>query len=230
MRKMTEKQQEARDLRVTGRTLRSIAKELHVSLGSISLWTRNVKIPEHLLCERKQGQVDNLRDFRLTAGLTRSERCAKQRKIWEAEGRAKAKLHKDLLHTQGCMLYWAEGSKANNRNVVRLSNSDPEMVRLFMRFLRESLSIPNEKIKGRVHCYLNNGLTLKEVEDYWLGVSGTFPVNLRKAQVQESSSQKNHRVHPYGTWHIEVCSTQALQHIFGAIQEYGGFGRTEESW
>jgi hypothetical protein len=32
---------------------------------------------------------------------------------------------------------------------------------------------------------------------------------------------------PYGTCRLMVHSTQVVQHIYGAIQEYGGFDRPE---
>ena len=48
------------------------------------------------------------------------------------------------------MLYWAEGAKA--RNSVRFSNSDPEMLRFFLAFLRRYFSIGDAVV--RVTCNL----------------------------------------------------------------------------
>jgi hypothetical protein len=70
----------------------------------------------------------------------------------------------------GCMLYWAEGSKTHN--VARLSNSDPEVVRFLVNFLRRHFAVDDE-------C------------------------------------------------RVSVHGTQVVQTIYGAIQEYGGFGRPE---
>ena len=63
------------------------------------------------------------------------------------------------------MLYWAEGSKDRCR--VVFSNSDVDMMRLFMRFLRECHRIPPERITFACNCYLGNGLALEEIERYW---------------------------------------------------------------
>jgi hypothetical protein len=41
------------------------------------------------------------------------------------------------------MLYWAEGSR--ERNAIKFTNSDPEMLRFFMRFLRLSFAVPDRK-------------------------------------------------------------------------------------
>jgi hypothetical protein len=47
----------------------------------------------------------------------------------QEEGRALAR-RGERLFLAGCMLYWAEGGQ--DRNQVRFSNSDPEMIRVFV--------------------------------------------------------------------------------------------------
>lgn len=42
---------------------------------------------------------------------------------------------RDWLHVAGCMLYWGEGNKG--KNDLAITNSDPDLLRLFLRFLRE---------------------------------------------------------------------------------------------
>lgn len=66
----------------------------------------------------------------------------------------------------GCMLYWAEGSK--NRNMVIFANSDPAMLRFFARFLRECFGVRPKDFSVRLNVYTNNGLSIDEIEDYWL--------------------------------------------------------------
>ena len=55
------------------------------------------------------------------------------RVLAQEEGRQLAE-RCEALHVAGCMLYWAEGAK--DRNQIRFTNSDPEMARFFVRFLR----------------------------------------------------------------------------------------------
>ena len=42
-----------------------------------------------------------------------------------------------------------------------------------------------------------------------------------------ASKRKRVNMLPYGTCKLTVSSTQIVQHIYGAIQEYGGFDRPE---
>lgn len=59
---------------------------------------------------------------------------------------------------------------------------------------------------------------------------GLPPACLRKSTVNRYSkySQKKRRNKlPYGTCRLLAYDTTVVQHIYGAIQEYGGFDREE---
>jgi hypothetical protein len=43
---------------------------------------------------------------------------------------------------------------------------------------------------------------------------------------KDSKKKRRNRL-PYGTCRLGVNDTQIVQHIYGAIQEYGGFDREE---
>lgn len=121
------------------------------------------------------------------------------------------------------MLYWADGAKS--RNTIEFANSDPNMVRLFCRFLRECLGVPDERIRVRLNVYTRNGMSLQEIEDHWLGTLD-LPGSCLRGHVLNhtpTSSSGRKRTLPYSVCTIRVHSTRLVQHIFGAIQEYGGF-------
>lgn len=128
------------------------------------------------------------------------------------------------------MLYWAEGSKG--RNTAQLVNSDPQLVGVFVNFLRECLGVTPEDLRVSVNVYLGNGLSLDEVETSWLELLDVPASSLRKAVVNQfptSSSGKRLNKLPHGVCKVTVAnSTQIVQHIYGAIQEYGGF--SEPHW
>lgn len=125
----------------------------------------------------------------------------------------------------GCMLYWAEGAK--DRNTIKFCNSDPKMVRFFCEFLRGSLGIPSRRFSLRLNLYTNNGMTIQEVEEFWLDLLDLPRSSLRKHQLNHyptsTSGAKRNKL-PFGVCTLNVhSSTRELQHIYGAIQEYAGF-------
>jgi hypothetical protein len=153
-----------------------------------------------------------------------AERRRELRRGWQEEGRLKARAG-DPLHQAGCMLYWAEGNK--DRNLVKLANSDVYLVRYFTQFLAACLGVVPTDITVRLNLYTGNGLSIREVEDYWLGHLGLPRSCLRKHSINNrpirSQGLRKNKL-PYGVCSLQVLrSTRIVQHIYGAIQEYGGF-------
>jgi hypothetical protein len=141
----------------------------------------------------------------------------------QAEGRAAAR-DGNRLHLAGCMLYWAEGSK--RRNAVQFTNSDPRMVAFFRRFLVEGPCLKPADIHLSINVYTNNGMGIDEIERYWLDLL-RLPRSSARAHVLNhtptSSSGRARNKLPYGVARLSVHQTRMVQHIYGAIQEYGGF-------
>lgn len=69
-----------------------------------------------------------------------------------------------------------------------------------------------------------------EIEQFWLDTLDLPRERLCKSFVNvysKYSQKKRQNKLPYGTTRITVHSTQVVQSIFGALQEYGGFERPE---
>jgi len=58
------------------------------------------------------------------------------------------------LFISGLMLYWAEGCKPKNK-VVDLSNSNPKIVYLFLKMLRDIYNIKEDRLRALLYCYSN---------------------------------------------------------------------------
>jgi hypothetical protein len=83
----------------------------------------------------------------------------------------------------------------------------------------------------RLNVYTGNGRSVEEVEQYWLELLDLPATCLRKHTVNHlptSSSGRARNKLPYGVCTLVVHSTQVVQHVYGAIQEYGGF--EEPAW
>jgi hypothetical protein len=107
------------------------------------------------------------------------------------------------------------------------TNSDAEMLRAYLRFLRGPCEVEDERIALSVNCHLNNGLSVAEIEAWWLAQLDLLASALRAATVNRPStaSRWGRNVLVYGTGRLSVHSTFLMQSIYGAIQEYAGFDR-----
>jgi hypothetical protein len=135
MRAKAEERAKARELRAAGEPYKRIAAQLGVSVNSAYRWTRDIELTD----EQKQrnqtgprGPQNPLHIARRAEAWRRMHR--ERRRTYQEEGRQRAR-RREPLHMAGCMLYWAEGSK--QRNTLTFANSDVEMVRFFLVFLRE---------------------------------------------------------------------------------------------
>jgi hypothetical protein len=163
----------------------------------------------------------------LNGSASNAQRWRNRRIAYQEEGRRLAR-RGEPLHIAGCMLYWAEGAKV--RNQIRFSNSDPEMARYFVTFLRAYFDLRDTEIRLTCNLFADHVERQHEIETFWLDTLGLPRSSLCKSTVNvysKYSEKKRRNKLPYGTCRIVVSKTRVVQSIFGAIQEYAGFEREE---
>jgi hypothetical protein len=67
------------------------------------------------------------------------------------------------LFVAGLFLYWGEGTKAS-RNLVALTNTDPSMLRLFIKWLN-LMGVKKNLLKVKLHLYID--MNIKEIMSFW---------------------------------------------------------------
>ena len=163
-------------LRKKGFSYSEILKEIPVAKSTLSLWLRSVGLA------KKQRQ--RLTEKRLNVLLRGAKAKKDQRLILTKEIKDKAKkeigeLSKRELWLIGTALYWAEGSKQKEHNVsqvVKFSNSDPLMIRIFLRWLKNICKISKSEIYFRIALHETAINKLAKVQKYWANITG-FSIN-----------------------------------------------------
>jgi hypothetical protein len=221
----TSERLEARRLRHEGRSIKYIARRVGVSQSSVSVWVRDIALsPEQT---ERLSLNRGMHPRQVRAREVRSEWHRARRRGAQEDGRLYARAG-DPLHVAGCMLYWAEGSKT--RNAVKITNSDPEVLRLFVRYLRAYFDVPDDRFRVTCNLFADHIVKRAAIEQYWLDQLELPHESLCKSVVNtysKYSQKKRANRLQYGTCRVAVNQTAIVQHIFGAIQEYGGFERPE---
>jgi hypothetical protein len=206
----------ARKLRLEGLSIGEIANRVGVAKSSVSLWVRDIELSP---AQRKQlsrnGYSIELIEKRRIRRLEniRLKRAA----IMQEAARDIKKLSPDLLWLMGVALYWGEGGKTV-RGGVRLSNSDPAVISLMMRFFRETCKVPDEKFRGHIHTFSHSNADA--AERFWSRVSSIPRKRFYKTYVKPSGASKNKRdTLPYGTLEINVHDTTLFFKITGWIEK-----------
>ncbi|MFL5953538.1 MAG: hypothetical protein ACJ76I_05465 [Gaiellaceae bacterium] len=216
-----EARDEARRMRLEGASITEIENALGVARSSVSRWTRDLT----LAAEQRARLVERVRLGPLVAGERKAAAAREIRRDYQEDGRRLAQ-ERDLTYAAGCMLYWAEGSKA--RNAVQLTNSDPELVAFFVSFLRRHFEVESSRIRLACNLFADHLARQREIEDFWLGRLELRRDSLRASTINtysKYSQKKRTNKLPYGTAAVRVYDTRIVQTIYGSIQELAGFDR-----
>jgi hypothetical protein len=111
-----------------------------------------------------------------------------------------------------------------------LYNSDPDMVRFFVSFLRTFLPLTDEQISITCNLFADHIVRQHEIEQFWLDKLELPRTSLRRSTVNtysKYSQEKRQNKLPYGTCRVVVSKTAVIQSIYGSIQEYAGIERPE---
>ena len=141
----------ARELRTQGQSYNEIAAELAVSKSSVSLWVRDLPCPERFEYVHNERRLEGLRRY----NQARTARLAAE--VQAASAEIEALTDREIL-IAGAIAYWCEGVKIKpyrrSSGRVVFMNSDPGLVRFFLRFL-EVTGVQPIDLVFRVHIHEN---------------------------------------------------------------------------
>lgn len=175
-------------------SISEIAKRFNLNSSSILKRMRKYNIPRRTLEESSYVVYKDKPKFRIKESLTPTD---------------------EKLKIAGVMLYWAEGNKTND--IVDFANSDPEMVQLFLRFLRKICGISNERL--RVFLYAYSLQDIEELKEYWSKLLDIPQKQFTKPYIRRSNKNLSNRKLPYGLVHIRYNDKRLFETILGWIDE-----------
>lgn len=210
-----EEQLKARALRKKGYSIGDIARRLRVSRGSVSLWVRDIK-----LTSSQRAQLTANGFSKNAIEKRRINRISKRKKahlaVFQDAQHEVDRLSKKDLWLLGVALYWGEGSKTY-KGVVSISNSDPAVIKIMMRFYREILNVSEERFRCHVHTFSH--LNANVTEKYWSSITNVPVKQFYKTYSKPSKAGKGKRdTLPYGTVAVDVCDTKLLLKMMGWIE------------
>lgn len=193
-------------LRSLGLSYREISEIVPVAKGTLSGWCRDVPLDAGTrlrLNERTRARTGH------HLGALRN-RLKREVQIAAIRGQASTEVPlraRSLLWLAGVMLYWAEGSKGK---AVRVTNSDPRLIALMMRWFRQSLGISNDRFTVRLH--LHTGQDEDEARTFWSAVTGVPRAQFGKTFWKAEGSGHRKNVLHRGTAQVVVRRSGDLLH------------------
>lgn len=213
--KLIEKEK-ARALRKQGKSINQIVEEAGLSKASVSEWVRDIVLTQAQrnkisLRGRSVESIERRRINRL------ANEKAKRQIIIDKAKQDFTSISLEQLKLIGIILYLGEGGKTK-RAMVRMANSDPEIIKIMVKFLREICNVPEDKFRGHIHTFTH--ADIEKTERYWSKVTGISRRQFFKTYTKPSSaSLQKRKTLPFGTFDICVCDTRLMLTILGWIEK-----------
>lgn len=158
----------ARLLRARGHLLREIADELGVSVKTVHVWTTGLPVPHRARHGGDAAHVALMNERRWAAHRRHRDIESQQRKL--AAANEVGLVDDRTLLLLGAVAYWCEGTKSKPwrpRSTMTFINSDPVLIRLFVRWLG-LVGVPPERWVVRLQ--IHETADVPAAEQYWRGV------------------------------------------------------------
>ncbi len=197
-----------------------IQKRFAIPKSTLSYWLKDIplskeRIDELRFCGRKkaEGKIEKFRES------MRIKKEKEEKNVYEKYlGKfSEIKDVENSFFAAGLMLYLGEGDK-RNKNRVNLANTDPEIIRFFIKWVVHFFNIEKKKIRFQLHLYEN--MKIGDEENYWKKELDVFPNQLYKSQIRKlkknSFSYSSHDSH--GTCSLYISNTKLKTEIMMAIK------------
>jgi hypothetical protein len=181
-----------------GKIAKELALELGVHIDAVFYFMRKHKITRRSLPERNKLRYEKKApSFILKKILNKND---------------------ERLKALAVAIYWAEGYKSQKAKCVDLANSDAEMIRVFMKFLRNVCGIDETRLRVLLYCH--DKQAIPGLISYWSKLTGISPKLFTKPYVPKRNSSSVHRNMSRGLIHVRYYDKKLLQLILSWIEDY----------
>ena len=142
---------DANELRSRGYSYREISLLLKITKSTAYEWLKNIHLTQtavqriEKLKSEGRNKANNARHLKRLALIEDSENSAKR--IFKS-----FRLTPELAKICCSLLYWAEGGKFTD-NRLEFTNSDPAMIKTFLKLLRTGFAIDESKLRVNIHIH-----------------------------------------------------------------------------
>lgn len=220
MKSRTEKDK-AIKLRKKGFSLNEISKKLNKNKSTVAHWCKDIQL--------NNKQIERLRTKSIESGKKsgiKISETAKEKRLY-LDNKYSNIGKKDLIRTNrkelfylGLGLYWGEGYKKGNYE-FGFTNSDPNIIRLFMKWVKEIYSVNQNDFILRVSINNLYRKSNSEIINYWSKVTKTSLDQFTKTSFIKTDLKRKYLTKNayYGTLRIKVRNGSNLKRrVLGSIK------------
>lgn len=177
--------------------MREIAERTGTTLGGVTYFMR-----KHNLRRRNFSEINNLRFERKKASFEKCKICS---------------VYLKELRVVGAMLYWGEGYKSEKGKIVDFTNSDPEMIFIFIYFLRNIYKLDEKKFRILLYCYSDQNV--QELINFWSNLTKIPKNQFIKPYIRRDFKEGGRKM-KYGMIHLRYIDKKLLLELKKLIKIY----------
>ncbi len=208
--------EKAKTLRAKGYSIKEISDILSVSKASTSVWVRGIVLSD-IANKRIQELKDNGQQKAQSVLINK-----KLKRLNESLNKAK-KILDQINHDSNwekivcALIYWCEGVKEDS--ILAFTNSDPNLVKTFLRLLRNNFTIVEDKLRVCVHLHEYHNKE-KQIR-FWSHVTGIATSQFIKPYFKKNGA-KNIRKNYQGCVSIRYYNARMAQELNAIARVYMG--------
>ena len=181
MKALMEKHVRALELRKLGWSYSAIKRELGIAKSTASAWLNKYPLSHEQLDKLQFHNEHRIEVFRMTM-------AKKKQKLFDlavAEQKNEiGELTERELYLCGLALYWGEGAKTRYSE-LGFSNTDPRMIRFYLKWLNVCVKFPLDSVTVRLHLYRD--MDVETEIKYWMGQTNLSRLSFGKAYVKPTT-------------------------------------------
>ena len=193
----------AYELRKLGKSYNFIVKELGVPKSTLSYWFKYISwsrdIKNQNTKEVKKVSTKRIISINEVRKIKSVVKHAEMRREAEKEFE---KYKNDPIFIAGLMLYLGEGDKSIKTGHIRICNIDPQVLKIFIRFLIMFCDVSIEKIRFWLLCYPDHDI--KKCLNWWSESIKLNKNQFYKTQVIQGRHKEKKLI--YGVGNITITS------------------------
>lgn len=203
-----EKKEKARQLRAAGLSIKAIEKQLNIARSTASIWCCDVKLTQTQLKKLYwSARAGAWRGSLIAAERKKQDKREREKEIASRAEKIVGKFSKRDLFMVGIGLYAGEGSKSGN--TVQFSNTNPELVKFMMEWLRKCCDVPELKFRGWV--YIHDNCDELAARRFWSRLTKIPVLRFTKSYIaRKRGGSFRKQLHPYGVFRVTVSNVALL--------------------
>lgn len=207
-------------LRLKGKSIRGIAKQIGSPASTISLWCRDIKLTKNqqeILDKNSKNPYYAGRGIYLNK--LKKKTASKIDRLRKIGIKRVGKLTRRELFLTGVALYWAEGFKKDVQ--AGLGSLDPGMIKFYIKWLKVCFGYRNEDLTFRVTANISHKHRIDDIQNYWSKLLGISIDQFRKTFFQNVKWKKTYENENeyFGVLRVKVRKSQDfLREIYGFIE------------